>query len=57
MVTLNITLPTAEYFYLCTIGGDFHFIEKAIGIKHLYAWLDRYPDVHPVVANLLSLEP
>ena len=30
-------------------NSDFHFIEKANGIKYLYAWLDRHPDVFPLV--------
>ncbi len=29
--------------------GDFHFIEKANGIKYLYAWLDKHPNVRTVV--------
>ena len=34
---------------------DFHFIEKANGIKYLYAWLDRHPYVRAVVGrNLIS---
>ena len=28
--------------------GDFHFIEKANGIKYLYAWLDRHPQEYSV---------
>ena len=32
-------------------SGDFHFIEKANGIKYLYAWLDKHPDVCAVVAS------
>ena len=35
---------------------DFHFIEKANGIKYLYAWLDRHPDVRTVV-YLTSSKP
>jgi hypothetical protein len=33
----------------CSCIGDFHFIEKAKGIKYLYAWLDRHPDVHDTI--------
>ncbi len=28
-----------------SVGWDFHFIEKANGIKYLYASLNRHPDV------------
>jgi len=31
--------------------GDFHFIEKANGIKYLYASVIRHPDVRPVVSH------
>jgi hypothetical protein len=29
----------------CLSSGDFHFTEKANGIKYLYAWLDKHPDI------------
>ncbi len=30
-------------------SGDSHFAEKTNGIKYLYAWLDRHPDVCLIV--------
>jgi len=36
---------------LCSYNSDFHFIEKANGIEYLYAWLDKHPDVRPVVTK------
>ena len=36
----------------CLYSSDFHFMEKANGIKYLYAWLDRHPDVRAVVSKL-----
>jgi len=32
-------------------NSDFYFIEKANGIKYLYAWLDRHPDVCSMVTK------
>jgi len=29
-------------------------MEKANGIKYLYAWLDKHPDVYAMVINLAS---
>ena len=33
--------------------GDFHFIEKANGIKYLYAWLDKHPQEYSVKPSRL----
>ena len=35
-------------------SGDFHLIEKANGIKYLYASVDRYPNVRTVVNPLVD---
>lgn len=34
-------------------NGGFHFMEKVNGIKYLYAWLDKHPDVRAMVADCL----
>jgi len=31
-------------------NGNFYLIEKANGIKYMYAWLDNDPDVRTLVA-------
>ena len=41
----------ASLYPICSCSGDSHVIEKANGIKYLYASVVRHPDVCAIVVT------
>jgi len=50
-LSIFVAIPSGEQTSLCSVNVDFHFIEKAKGIKYWYAWLDKHPNVRTVVGK------
>ena len=48
---MNVVIkPNMIHSFWCRCAAfNFHFIEKANGIKYLYAWLDKHPDDYVVL--------